>query len=609
MQLIRSIKRRHFIILLLITALFGGLLLRLWWIQVGFTHHFTEHDIDLVKNAVKQRQQTIILNHGRGDITDRNGVLLTGKNQIGLIIFPLARGSIEGTKSVTKLASIINQPEEVISKAIRQGKTPSMLRNEQGEIIRITEQQAKDINELQISGILALSVTERYKQDGGARQLIGYVSQNPELIKQKYETELITGQITLESMIGASGLERSFDRFLQGNEPSSLSYYVDGKGHPLRGLEIRHKANDNAFYPLTLVTTIDQSIQQELERVADEMKMREGSIVVLDAETSDVIAMVSRPDYDPAHVDVNNGAWRNHAYVQLPPGSVFKTVVAAAALGEGVVSPNDTFLCEGEYGKYGFSCWNKKGHGHITMQEAFAQSCNIAFAEIAKKVGGARIDEYAKRMGVAVPVGWTTEHLYKLENFKQLDGEEQGRVFAANSSQDDEGILIQSAIGQRDVRMTPLQAANMMATIARQGQAQQVRLVSEITYRNGITFHHFSRQPLAAAGIDRLTAKKLTTFLANVVGEGTGEALQGLPWEVAGKSGTAQTISAGQNVDHQWFAGFTPVDKPKYAIAVVMENLPAHASHKATQLFKRVVVSLASDKFQSDPLPETYRRE
>lgn len=596
-------------ILLLLTILFGGLLLRLWWIQLGFTHHFSDHNIDLVKNAVKQRQQTIILHNGRGDITDRNGIPLTGKNQTGLIIFPLARGSMEGTASVAKLAAIINQPEELILRTIRAGKAPLILRDNKDEIINLSERQAKEINQLQIPGVLALSVTERYKRDGIASQLIGYVSQNPEMIKEKYETELITGQMTLESTIGASGLERSFDRFLQGNEPSSLSYYVDGKGHPLRGLQIRHKANDNVFYPLTVVTTIDQSIQREMERIADDMRMREGSIVVLDAQSSDVIALVSRPHYDPTHVDVQSGSWRNHAYVQLPPGSVFKTVVAAAALGEGVVKPNDTFLCEGEYGKYGFSCWNKEGHGQITMQEAFAVSCNIAFAEIAKKVGGTTIEEYAKRLGVAVPVGWTTEHLYKLENFKQLDGEEHGRVFAPNSSQTDEGILIQTAIGQRDVRMTPLQAANMMATIARGGQPRQVRLVSEITYRNGITFHHFSEHALEVEGIDKLTAKKLQRFMGDVVQEGTGEALQGLPWKVAGKSGTAQTVSTGQNVNHQWFSGFAPADQPKYAIAVVMENVPARSSHKATQVFKRVVDSLASDKSESDQLPETNRRE
>lgn len=607
--LTRSTQRRAFLILLLLSLLFGGLMLRLWWIQIGFPHHFSSHDIDLIQYAVKQRQQTIILDSGRGEIADRNGHPLTGVEQNALIIFPLARGEIEGNKAISQVAGIVGQPQAKIVRAIREGKSPTILRDEEGKIIPLSDRQADQINKLHVPGILALAVTERYQANGIARQTIGFVSQNPELVKSRYQNELISGQMSLSSIVGASGLERSFDPFLQGTEPSRLSYYVDGMGQPMRGLDVRFRSNDNAFYPLTLVTTLDQEIQQKMERIADEEGLKEGSIVVLDAETSDIVAMVSRPSYDQNRVNLSDGAWQNHALKQLPPGSVFKTVVAAAALGEGIVSPNDKFLCEGEYGKYGFSCWKKEGHGLQTMEEAFANSCNIAFAEIAKRVGGEKIEEYAKRLGLAAPVGWSADTLYKLENFHQLDGEESGMIFAPDSSKEDEGVLIQTAIGQRDVRITPLQAANMMATIARSGKANQVRLVSQITYRNGITFHHFPTSPLGTEGIDKLTAKRLLKLLTAVVEKGTGESLQGLAWSVAGKSGTAQTYSSGQPVNHQWFAGLAPIDKPKYAIAVVVENQPTSGRHKATQVFRQVIASLASDTAESASLPEKNRKE
>ncbi|MER8300052.1 penicillin-binding transpeptidase domain-containing protein, partial [Acinetobacter baumannii] len=87
---------------------------------------------------------------------------------------------------------------------------------------------------------------------------------------------------------------------------------------------------------------------------------------------------------------------------------VFKTVVAAAALAEGVILPTERFTCTGEYGKYNFSCWKKEGHGSVTMEEAYAQSCNIAFAEIAKRVGGEKIEEYARRLGLSTLVGHAT---------------------------------------------------------------------------------------------------------------------------------------------------------------------------------------------------------
>lgn len=568
MKPVHQVKRRSFVLLLVLTLVWSGLLTRLWWIQLGAPHHFSKHDIDLIKNAVKQRQQSIILHSGRGDILDRNGYVFTGIEQQALILFPVARGNIEGTEGLKRVAQIVRQPQERIARVFREQKKPSILRDEQENIISLSQRQAEQVNSLNIPGILALAVTERYRPNEVAKHLIGYVNQNPELIKTAYEQEYLLGKLSLDSMVGASGLERSFDRFLQGVEPSSLSYYVDGQGNPLRGLDIRHTEQQNEFYPLSLVTTMDRTLQQKMEELANREGLRAGSIVVLDARSGDVASLVSRPTYDQTHVNVTEGAWKNHAVKQLPPGSVFKTVVAAAALAEGVVSPTERFLCEGEYGKYGFSCWKKGGHGSITMEEAFAQSCNIVFAKIAKRVGGEKIEEYAHRLGLSVPVGHVTPTLFKLEQFRQFDGEEGGSVFAKENSRDDEGVLIQTAIGQRDVRITPLQAANMMVTILHQGMPSEVRIVSDITYRNGTAFHHFSPERLPVEGIDRVTALKLMRYLRLVVEEGTGIALQNGVWSVAGKSGTAQTEKAGVTGNHQWFVGYAPVEEPSCAISV-----------------------------------------
>ncbi|NGQ94226.1 penicillin-binding protein 2 [Brevibacillus sp. SYP-B805] len=595
-------KRRSFLLLLLLTTLWAGLVLRLWWIQIAATHHFSAHDIDLVKSAVKQRQQSIMLNTGRGEILDRHGRSFTGVEQQALLLFPLAKGRDDLEEALARVAHIVHQPEAALLRTLQQAKTPVLLRDEEGKVVPLGEQQAKAVNELHLPGILALPVTERYPPDGVAKHVIGYVNRNPDIIRQAYEPEWKEGKMTLDSMVGASGLERSFDRFLQGVEPSILSYYVDGSGAPLQGLNVRYNRQDNAFYPLSLVTTLDRDIQQRMEEIADHNGIREGSIVVLDAKTGDVIAMVSRPSFDQTKVEVAGGAWQNHALKQLPPGSVFKTVVAAAALAEGTVSPTERFFCDGEYGKYGFSCWRKEGHGWLTMDEAFAQSCNVTFAQIAKRVGGEKIEEYARRLGLAAPVGHLSPQLFKLADFRQFDGEEAGSVFADGAPHSDEGVLIQTAIGQRDVRMTPLQAANMMVTILRGGTPGTVRIVSDITYRNGVTFHHFAPQLLETEGIDRVTAYKLQRLLANVVSDedGTGSMLQHAAWTVAGKSGTAQTASAGAQLYHQWFVGYAPVKEPRYAIAVVVENQPANRSHLATAVFAQVVGALAAQSAKSD---------
>ncbi|GAA4705661.1 peptidoglycan D,D-transpeptidase FtsI family protein [Brevibacillus fulvus] len=601
MNLVRQIKRRSFVVLLFLTLVWSGLAARLWWIQLGAPHNFSKHHIDLVKNAVKQRQQSIMLNSGRGDILDQKGRSFTGKEEQALIIFPLARGSLEGTDMLDKVAQIVQQPAAEISRIVHEGKTPMMLRDQQGNIIPLSDEQAERINALQIPGIVALEVTERYRSDEVAKHVVGFVNQNPQLVQSVYQQELEAGKMSLDSLVGASGLEHSFDRFLQGVQPSILSYYVDGQGNPLRGLDIRLTEQTNQFYPLSLITTLDKDIQRSMEDVADQAQLNEGAIVVLDATTGDVLSMVSRPNFDPNHVNLAEGAWQNHAVKQLAPGSVFKTIVAAAALAEGVVSPGEHFLCEGEYGKYGFSCWKKGGHGSITIDEAFAESCNVVFAQIANRLGADKIEEYAKRLGLGTQVGHLTAQFYKLENFRQIDGEEKGEIFAPQTSRTDEGVLIQTAIGQRDVRVTPLQAANMMVTILRGGQPGQVRLVSDIAYRNGMNFYHFSPQMLPQEGIDTATSLKLKKMLREVVTEGTGSYLQQAAWPVAGKSGTAEVEQNGVARNHHWFVGYAPEDHPKYAIAVVAENQPVSAVNRGPELFARVIDALAalSDKSPS----------
>lgn len=601
MDLERRVKRRHFLVLLFMTLVWAGLLVRLWWIQLWASHRFSRHGVDLVKNAVKQRQQSIVLHSGRGDILDRNGYPFTGEEQLALLLFPLARGSLQENGGWRRLAEIVRVPETMLEDVMTKAKAPLMLRQTDGRLVPLSERQADQVNALGIPGVIALKVTERYRADEVAKHVIGYIHRNPELVRTLYPDEWAEGKMNADSTVGASGLERSFDRFLQGVEPSVLSYYVDGEGKPLKGLDIRYTRQENQYYPLSLVTTLDADLQRRLERVADSAGLREGAIVVLDATHADVLAMVSRPQYDQTKVDVQQGAWRNRAVKQITPGSVFKTVVAAAALAEGLVSPTERFVCRGDYGKYGFSCWKRDGHGALTMEEAFAQSCNITFAEIAKRIGGDKLEAYARRLGLSSPVGYVTPHLFKLDGFRQVDGEEQGRVFAEQVSRQDEGVLIQTAIGQRDVRVTPLQAANLMVTILRGGQPGQVRLVSEIAYRNGQTFFRFPEHRLPESGIDYVTAKKMRRLLRLVVTEGTGRMLLQAPWPVAGKSGTAQT-GAGDGSNHLWFVGYTPVDTPRYAIAVVAAHQPAGETTRAMEIFRRAVEAIAEWPGQSSPL-------
>jgi penicillin-binding protein 4B len=588
----KASKRRVFLSLLVLCLIWAALIGRLLWIQILGVHTFSSHQIDLVKDSVDHRKQEIVLDTGRGMIKDRNGELLTGNQVTGVALFPLVRGHLE-EKKITKLANIIGMDTGKLNEMIQKVKEPTFLHNDEGKLIALTDDEAKTVESLDLPGISALPVTERYQLDGVGAQLIGYVSKNPGLIEQDYAQELKNGELTKNSLIGISGLERSFQPFLQGVGPTTISYFVDGRGNPLNGLKPKLIDPKNEFYPLSLITTIDKSLQQKVEQAMREEGINMGSVVVLDAKTREVLAMASRPDFHPSSIDMSNGNWANRAIKQTFPGSIFKTVIAAAVLEEGLVKPDENFFCSGEYGKYGFSCWKKGGHGEITFSDAYAQSCNITFAKAAMRLPEGKIDEYAKKLGLEQKVGWQQSPFFKMNSFYQFSGEDAGRVFAPNTSDRDEGVIIQTAIGQRDVQITPLQAANMVATIVNGGEKKQVKVVKEIDYKTGSMFYSFDDQELPGDQIRPETANELKKMMTGVVTNGTGKSLQGATWKLAGKTGTAQVTVKGENRNNQWFIGYGPEEDPKYTIAVLAEQEPATGPNKVLPLVKKVMNELA----------------
>ncbi len=600
-EVYNSNKRRIFFVLILLVLLWGGILSRLLWIQILDVKKFSKHEVNLIEEAVSQRKQEVVLHTGRGDIKDRNGKPLTGSEVVGVAVFPLVRGYVDEEK-VASMANRLDIDKDELLHFIREVKEPTFVRNREGKIISLYDQDAEAVDQLRLPGILALPITERYQTDGVAAQLIGYISQNPEYIEKEYAEELKNGELTRKSLIGASGLERSFDRFLQGVGPTSVSYFVDGKGNPLNGLEARLIQQDNPFYPLSLITTIDHELQGEAEKWLAEEGIDTGTAVILDAQTREILAMASRPGFHPSKMDVAQGNWVNHAIKQTVPGSVFKTAIAAAVLEEGIVKPDEEFVCEGHYGKYGFSCWKEGGHGVLTFEEAFAQSCNIAFAKAILRISPEKLEDYAEKLGLTQPVGWREAPFFKIKSFQQLSGEDKGQIFSKGTAKNDEGVLIQTAIGQRDVQITPLQAANMIATIVNDGEKQEVRVVKEIRYRTGSLFYSFDEADLPGEKLDRYTAFQLRRMLELVVQNGTAKVLQDAKWKLAGKTGTAQTPVSGKN--NQWFIGYGPADHPQYVVAVVAEQVDSSSRNKVLPVVKKIMDHLAFQEEQAKNLIE-----
>ncbi len=593
-------RKQHYKRLIwLLSSIFLGLfilLARITHIQLISTESFSSHQINLIKKSVQQRQQQVILHSGRGEITDRYGKALTGKSTYVLVLFPLSSKLEMDQQKIEKVAQLAHISEDRLLQQIRETREPKIYHSVRG-LLQLTEAEANQINELAIPGVLGLPYEIRYDPEQiVAQHLIGYIGQNAEYVKKYFADDLAQGTLHENSVIGISGLEKTFQPFLQGAGPTSLSYYVDGRGYPLHGMDIKYMDQGNPFYPLIMQTTLDLELQMQVEQLMESHQMKEGTAVILDSETSEILAMASRPHF---LTQMNSfDAWENKAIKRLSPGSIFKIVIAAAALEKELVKEGEEFHCEGILEGANLHCWKDGGHGRKTFEEGFAESCNIVFGQLAAKLGPEVIEEYAQKLGLLDKNGWLDDSLFHIENFRQLDSEEAGQIYAPTRSEEeknDQEYLLQTGIGQLDVQVTPLAVANMLATITKGGNKHQVKAVRDILYQTGGSFFHFPKKKIEGETISPYTAYQLQKLLAGVIDKGTASRLAEKEWKAAGKTGTAQVERSGMSYhvqqfsNHKWFAGYYPRNHPRYVIVVVNMNQPENARNASIDLFGDIV--------------------
>lgn len=539
---------------------------RLVQIQLISTESFSDHKVNLLEASVRQRAQEIIIDNGRGNFLDRKGDPLIYKKKPVLILFPFLK---KMDWPAEKIAAIIGVTEAEILESINQAKGPVAFGGAEPHMLSAQEMDA--INQLKIPGVFA--VERKYAiSKRNAEQLIGITGENPSLLKARYGSK----EFSPRTLTGLSGLEKSFDEFLVGEGKSRLVYHVDGEGSPLFGINVKYSEPANPYYPINIRTTIDKELQELSENLADKHQIKKGGLVLLDIETNNILAMVSRPQLNRKDPFVDSGI-KNMMLTQHIPGSIFKTVVAAAAIDYGLQSPSRVFDCSR---KINGDPDTKYRHGSLDFTESFARSCNRTFAELAKELQDKDaniLEQYAERLSLTGTVGWSGD-LYHIESFKQLTEEDQGRVFSSDTARKDDNFAALSGIGQHEVRVTPIAVANMMATIARGGEKRMVKAVESIEYQNGATLTGFKDKNLAGETISPYTSQKLQKLLREVVvdEEGTGRWFKALPYEVAGKSGTAETgiHEDGKQTHNKWFAGYFPYRNPKYVLVAV--NLGVH---------------------------------
>ncbi|MEX2322354.1 MAG: penicillin-binding transpeptidase domain-containing protein [Acidimicrobiia bacterium] len=310
------------------------------------------------------------------------------------------------------------------------------------------------------------------------------------------------------------------------------------------------------------------TVVDALQRAAiDALGGRTGAVVAMDPTTGAILAYVSSPSFDPN--TVASGARHRDdldattaidrvAHRLLPPGSTFKTIVAAAALDRG--ADLDTLFDDAaDYTPPGGIPINNAvvgpcRNGTITLLDAFVVSCNTVFAELAVDLGAGPIVAAAARFGFNARIPWEL-------------GNEPGVVPAAADLDADTPALAQSGIGERDVRATPLLMAMVAAAIANDGVAMAPHVVATRTAPDGTVISRYSPQSLGRV-IPSATAAQLVEMMRAVVVSGTGTGATVGDVAVAGKTGTAE----GGGGPHAWFIGFGPTDDPRIAVAVVVEG-------------------------------------
>jgi len=558
----------------LTVAVFIFLVSGFWKLQV--------QDPDVYSEAAERNRikSTPIL-AARGKILDRDGrVIVDNKASYALL---LNRDQVKW-EHLPAIANALGLDFADLSKELRhQDSRPQIIIKDQltrDDIAWIeSHQDANTYPEMQ----LIRSWRRQFPQNGFAAHLTGYVGQIS-------ESELNSPQFIdyqQGDIIGKDGLERQYDQQLRG---------VDGQQRVLvdnMGRERQMATTQDAVPGKDLKTTIDLDLQAVAELA---MENKRGAVVALDPRTGAILAMVSRPTFDPNKFTgrISNADWNEIAgdphkplinraiQAQLAPGSTFKPLVAIAGLESGVIDDETHFHCPGGASFYGhyFACHLKRGHGDVALHYGIEQSCDVYFYNVANRLGIDRIAKYAELAGVGHKTGI------------DLPNETQGTMPSTRwkmrlyRQKWYAGETISVGIGQGAVTVSPLQIASALGGLGAGGKWYKPHVIADqkpVLLRQG----NFNPDNL----------QDVISGMYGVVNEGgTGRAAALPNIKVCGKTGTAQVASTeltkgakfGSSLaNNVWFVGFAPMDAPEVAVVALFEN--GQESYNAVPIVRDVL--------------------
>lgn len=569
--------------LLLVVAL---LALRLWHLQIREGPYYR----DLSEN---NRTRSVILEPARGLIYDRNGVLLA--NNVPSFTLYVSLEDVKDREAlIEQLTDLLGFDPALIRKKLST-KGGKQVPRKVKDRLSLREATLIESNRLDLPGVMIQVESQRNYPSGlTASHVLGYVGEvSPEQLEKPEFAELHQG-----SIVGQYGVEKFFDRVVRG-QAGEKSIEVDALGHEKQTVVVDqpHAGND-------LYLTIDARLQKLAEHL---LGQESGAIVALDPTTGDVLAMASRPGFDPnilsreltpkqwAEIVQDEGRPLNNraSQGQYPPGSTFKVMMAAAALESKTMTPSSTVHCNGGYqfGRRLYHDWKKGGHGSVDLRAALVHSCDVYFYTVGQRMGIDTIADYAHQFGLGMETGI------------ELPSERVGIVPSTEWKQKAKreqwlpGETISASIGQGYVTVTPLQMTSLIGTVANDGVIFRPRLVQAVMDRTSGQLQHIPAVPKSTLQMKPETLRLIKEALAGVVKEGTGGRARSQIVSIAGKTGTAQTTALRTGPekdipkkfrDHAWFVSFAPVEAPTIAVAVLAEHM-GHGGSAAAPLAKEVI--------------------
>ncbi|MBE9125149.1 MULTISPECIES: penicillin-binding protein 2 [unclassified Coleofasciculus] len=556
------------VMLLVSTFLLGGIGYRLAYLQLMQG----DRNRELAEN---NRIRLVPKQPVRGNIFDRKGkVLASSRLSHSVFLWPATLQKLEWTQTRKSLSTLLNIPEDEIQQRVERAgaNSNSLIRIERG----LSPAQITALEEYssQLEGVeVDIEAVRGYPSGDLAAHVLGYTGElnDEELQKRRAEG------YRLGDIAGKMGVEEAYESTLRG-EWGGQQVEVNGAGRVLRIL-----GEKEAKSGTDLQVTLDLPTQKAAEAALGD---RKGAIVALNPNTGAVLAMVSRPTFDPNIFSgrITPAMWQqlqgkgnpfvNRAMRGFPPASTFKVVTQTAGMESGKFPPNTilpTFAAL-NVGGTSFGEWNHAGFGPLGYNQALAWSSNTFHGQIGKGVGGPTLIEWARKYGFGQKTG--------------IELSEEAPGLIADDAWKRErfnwewtvGDTVNMSIGQGFTQATPLQVAVMFSAPANGGYRVKPHLLKDDEAANNAR---------VSMGMKPSTIETLRKGLRAVVDGGTGQVLN-VPYlpQVAGKSGTAE---APPGKPHAWFGAFAPFDKPEIVVVAFAEHSGGGGSSVAAPMVKQVL--------------------